>query len=82
MAALLKDQGASPPDQIIQGERVLQLCAAIEALPDAQRDAVTLHHLEGLTISEVAGRMDRSAASVAGLLKRGLKSLRQSIGRD
>lgn len=81
IAHILDSHGTAPPDAVIQGERILHLCAAIETLPDAQREAVTLHHLEGLTISEVAGRMDRSVAAVAGLLKRGLKSLRQSIGR-
>ena len=82
MAVFLDHQGAPPPDEIIQAERVLHLCEAIEALPDAQREAVRLHHLEGLTITEVADRMDRSVASIGGLLKRGLKALRHSIGRD
>jgi RNA polymerase sigma-70 factor (ECF subfamily) len=82
LAALLEHQGASPPDQVMRAERVLHLCEAIEELPEAQREAVTLHHLEGLTIAEVADRMDRSAASIGGLLKRGLKALRHSIDRD
>ncbi len=41
--------------------------------------AVELHHLAGLSVSEIAERMNRSKASVAGLLRRGLSGLRESL---
>lgn len=69
----------SPADAMIHSERILELCEAVEALPDGQREAVQLHHWQGLTITEVGERMGRTPAAVAGLLKRGLKTLRDKL---
>ena len=51
-------------------------------LPDDQRRAVELHHLQGLPSAEIAVRLGRTEIAVAGLLRRGLKKLRQMIRRD
>ena len=56
---------------------VVALAIAIESLPDAQRDAIRLHYLEGLKLSEVAARLDKSTGAIAGLLHRGMKALRE-----
>jgi RNA polymerase sigma-70 factor (ECF subfamily) len=48
----------------------------VAALPDAQRDAVVLHYWQGLALAAIAGQMGRSPSAVAGLLQRGLKTLR------
>ncbi len=50
---------------------------ALGKLPDSQREAVMLHYLHGLPLSEVARQLARSPAAVAGLLQRGLKGLRK-----
>ena len=49
----------------------------VEVLPEDQRRAVELHHLQALPSAEVAELLGRSEASVAGLLRRGLKRLRE-----
>ena len=46
-------------------------------LNSPQCEAVTLHHLQGLSLAELARRMERSEAAVAGLLRRGLQRLRE-----
>jgi len=46
-------------------------------LPTAQCEAIVLHHLQGLPLSEVAEQLDKSPAAVAGLLHRGLRRLRE-----
>jgi RNA polymerase sigma-70 factor (ECF subfamily) len=48
-------------------------------MSDDQRQAVELHHLKGQPLAEVSRRMGRSKASVAGLLRRGLKELRNRM---
>ncbi|MEZ6061750.1 MAG: sigma-70 family RNA polymerase sigma factor [Planctomycetaceae bacterium] len=72
----------APPDAIARQETLLKLCDAVEQLPEAQRMAVELHHFAGLTISQVAEELDRSPTAVAGLLKRGLRTLRSSMGTE
>lgn len=73
---------SSPSERAARHERSLRLASALARLPDAQRDAVELHHLQGHTISEVAEMMHRTNASVAGLLRRGLNQLRILLCED
>lgn len=68
---------SSPSRQAVRSEELLRLSDALLALPDAQREAVTLHHLQGWKLGEVAARLGRSDAAVAGLLHRGLRRLRE-----
>lgn len=68
--------------RMIRGENALRLAALLESLPEAQREAVAMRHLEGLSIEEIAGRLDRSVAATAGLIKRGLKALRAAMSED
>jgi RNA polymerase sigma-70 factor (ECF subfamily) len=69
----------SPSQQAIQGEREAKIVRALETLPEAQREAVRLRHLEGRSLAEIARRLDRTEAATAGLLKRGLAKLRQKL---
>ena len=73
---LAADQ-SSPSQQAVASEQAVQLANALAELPDAQREALTLHHLSGWTLEEVGRHLDRSPAAVAGLMKRGLRTLRQ-----
>jgi RNA polymerase sigma-70 factor (ECF subfamily) len=83
LEAWLADPGSSPQQRAERNEQLLRLTAALKELPDAQREAVMLHHLQGLTLDRVAGHLGRSSAAVAGLIKRGLKHLRQRLqGED
>ena len=59
-----------------------RLAAALEGLPDAQREAVRLHYWHGWTVAQVAEHLGRSPAAVAGLLKRGLRQLRERMNDD
>jgi RNA polymerase sigma-70 factor (ECF subfamily) len=70
---------SSPSERAARHDRSLELAAALAELPDPQREAVELHHLQGHSISEVAAMMGRSNASVAGLMRRGLKQLRELL---
>jgi RNA polymerase sigma-70 factor (ECF subfamily) len=69
----------TPADQVLRFERISRLAAALDALPEDQRTALELHHLVGLGVGEIATQMQRSSASVAGLLRRGLKKLREIL---
>ena len=71
----------TPPSRYVErNERALRIADALESLPEDQRVAVELHHLEGYSVSEAAGKMNRTRASVAGLLRRGFGELREQLG--
>ncbi len=79
LEAWLAAEQSSPSQRAIQNERLLQLTEALETLPEAQREAVELHYWQGWSLAEVAKHLDRSTASVAGLLQRGLRKLRHHL---
>jgi RNA polymerase sigma-70 factor (ECF subfamily) len=60
-------------------EQLLVLVAALSRLPDAQREAVTLHYWSGWTLARIAEHLGRSRAAAAGLVKRGLRQLREDM---
>ena len=78
--------GTTRPDhRAMLNEQLIALAAALDSLPDAQRLAVTLHHLQGKSAAEIAPEMARTEVAVAGLLRRGLKRLRellQALNKD
>ena len=76
----LADGQPSPGEQVQRQEQIFHLVEALARLPEDQRTAVELHHLEGYSVVEVGRRMSRSAGSVAGLLHRGLKALQAHLG--
>jgi RNA polymerase sigma-70 factor (ECF subfamily) len=67
----------SPSQAAVRVEQLLRLAAEVAKLPDDQREAVVLHHLQGWPLAQLAEHLQRSEASVAGLLRRGLKRLRE-----
>jgi RNA polymerase sigma-70 factor, ECF subfamily len=82
LAACVPGREPTPSAIALQAERGLRLAAALAALPPPQREAVTLKHFEGRSLAEVAEKMDRTAPSVASLLRRGLARLREILAED
>ena len=77
LEALLAAEQTSPSDRAVRHEELRRLAEALAALPEDQRQAVELHHLRGLPVEEVARELGRSESAVGGLLRRGLKRLRE-----
>ena len=75
----LAADGQLPSEAVLLGERELELAGKVEALPPAQQEAVVLRYWQGLPLAEIAQRMERSPAAVAGLLHRGLRQLRSTL---
>jgi RNA polymerase sigma-70 factor, ECF subfamily len=70
---------STPSWKAARDEELTRLAGALAALPDDQRRAVEMHHLEGLLFAEIAARMGRSKTSVAGLVFRGVRALRARL---
>jgi RNA polymerase sigma-70 factor (ECF subfamily) len=82
LEALLAADQTSPSGRVEREETLLRMANALAAMPEDQRIAIELKHLRGMTLVEVAREMDRTVPSIAGLLQRGLKSLREELGED
>jgi len=78
--AWLASEQSSPSQAVLREERLLQLVEAMARLPEDQRVSLELRHLKGLAVPEVCEQMGKSLPAVAGLLHRGLKKLRATLG--
>ena len=77
------DAGLSTPSQkAIRGEEARRLSEALTLLPDDQREAVRLRHLEGWALADIARHLGRTPAATAGLIKRGMQALRRQLHKD
>ena len=77
-AWLAADQ-TSPSEPLQWRERAEAIETAVHALPSDQREVLLLKHCQGLTLLEIADRLDRSPAAIAGLLRRGLEQIRRLL---
>ncbi|MGA9433503.1 MAG: RNA polymerase sigma factor [Roseobacter sp.] len=79
---VLVEADVDPADDALAAEDILQqqdrrdaLQAALDTLPDRQRQAVVLRHIEGLANPEIAEIMEISARAVESLTARGKRAL-------
>jgi RNA polymerase sigma-70 factor (ECF subfamily) len=79
LEAFLAADLTSPSGRAERNERLLRLADALARLPEDQRRAVELRHLQGLPLAEIAAQMGRSADAVVGLIHRGLRALRRDL---
>lgn len=78
----LAADSSSPSEEADRNERLLQLAEALNSLPEDQRLAMELRHIRGTSITEICRQMSRTEASVAGLLRRGMKTLRSFMDKS
>jgi RNA polymerase sigma-70 factor (ECF subfamily) len=76
LEGMLAAAQSSPSQRAARNEDLLRLADALARLPQAQREAIVLHHLQECSLAETAQRLGRTDTAVAGLLHRGLKHLR------
>jgi RNA polymerase sigma-70 factor (ECF subfamily) len=69
------DAAPGAEDRLQEAGRFSALEAALAALPDRQRQAVILRHLEGLTNPEIAAIMEIGVEAVESLTARGKRAL-------
>ncbi|MEM7490422.1 MAG: sigma-70 family RNA polymerase sigma factor [Pseudomonadota bacterium] len=80
------DDAVDPPDPapgvldgIIAGERRTALDAALAALPERQRQAVVLRHVEGYSNPDIAAMMGCGVEAVESLTARGKRALAKTL---
>ncbi len=79
LEAWLAAEQSSPSQRLQKQEQAVRLAAALEKLPENQRRAVELRHLNGQSLAEVAAALGCSKAAVVGLLHRGVHTLRELL---
>ena len=69
------DDSPGAEARMVQAARLAALDAALAALPDRQREAVVLRHIEGLSNPEIAAVMGIGVEAVESLTARGKRAL-------
>ena len=70
---------SSPSEKVLRANTIEHLLRGVGQLPEHQQTAIRLHHLQGMDLASVAKEMGRTKHSVAGLLRRGLETLRTQL---
>jgi RNA polymerase sigma-70 factor (ECF subfamily) len=78
----LNSHDPSPSQNARTAERNERLHLILSQLGKDQRRALVLHHIEGKSVAEVAVIMDRTTASIASLLHRGVEAMKKQLGHD
>lgn len=73
---------ASPSQHAVAKEELARFEAAVQQLPENQRDAVTMSRLMGLDYAQIAEQMGSSESAVRGLVARGLAALSMQLDVD
>ncbi len=75
----LTDKEPSPSQALVRKDRLRIVAAAIESLPEDQRQVVVLRYWEEKSMQEIAELLDKSTYAVAGLRYRAMKELRKIL---
>ncbi len=74
------DEAPGAEARMISADRMAALDRALAALPDRQREAVVLRHLEGLANPEIAAILGVGVEAVESLTARGKRALAAALG--
>ncbi len=75
-----RGDGATPPSTADLSDDILALRAAMQELPDADREIVHLRHFAGLSFKEIAAVLDQPLGTVLARQHRALKKLAAILG--
>jgi RNA polymerase sigma-70 factor (ECF subfamily) len=75
----LPDPGPGAEQRLQNAARAAALQQALRHLPDRQRHAVVLRHIEGLSNPEIAAQIGGSVESVESLIARGKRALASAL---
>jgi RNA polymerase sigma-70 factor (ECF subfamily) len=71
-----------PEQRIARQEDLLRLAHLLAELPEHQRVAVEMKHLQGHSLEDIAARLGRTKAAAASIFYRGIVRLRERMGAE
>lgn len=80
--AQLAGNTSTPSQRAIRAETALAMLEALSRIPETQAEAIRLRYMEGLSLADICERMGKSEMATAGLLKRGLRKLRELLADE
>ena len=72
----------SPPNALIGEERRAEVVAALDCLPEAEKNVLVLRYYGDLTFREISGVVERPLGTVLWQAHRGISRLRKVIERE
>jgi RNA polymerase sigma-70 factor (ECF subfamily) len=78
----LASDPSSPSEQVERQELLLRLALAIDQLSEDQRDVLIQRDLVGVPVAQIAEQLGRTEKSIAGLLLRGRRKLRELLEKE
>lgn len=82
LANLLAASMTTPSQAFSRDQKQLRMLAALDTLPDEQREALRLRYLIGLPSKEIAQKLGKSDGAVRVMLSRGLSRLQDLLPDD
>ena len=79
---VLTTDDTSPSQLVSRNEQIGNMLSSLQELPDKQRMAVIMKHLQGMPLKEVATQLGLSESATAGLLHRGRQNLIRRMGKS
>jgi RNA polymerase sigma-70 factor (ECF subfamily) len=73
---------AGPEQDVLSSLTNESLMAAVNALPDDQRDCILMRFIQGLSIAETAAGMDKTEGAIKQLQLRAVRNLAKTVERD
>ena len=75
----LADQESTPSQIIIGDEQAARLRAAMQHLPEDERECVRLRYFENWTLPQIGGHLNLTLDAVVWLMKRSMKHLKEHL---
>ena len=75
-------RAASPEASAIERERLATVAAAVDRLPEIQREALALRYAAGLTAREIGAALGKTEHATQKLISRALATLREDSRHD
>jgi len=80
--AALADEGADTEYKIVLASDAIEVKNALSKIKPEYSEAIILHYLDDLSISDVARILERPEGTVRVMLHRGLEELRNTINNS